>query len=182
LTQLSNNGAGRKKGKAVNVAFLGMVLALAMLASYVERVAPSPVPAVPGIKLGLANIVPLFLMYTKSNRAAFGLNILRCLLSGLLFTGVWGMLYALSGAIVSFAAMAAIKRARVFGIVGVSVMGGVCHNAGQLALAALTVRDTRLFYYLPVLIISGVAAGVLVGYLAGIMIRRIPPPVSTVGE
>ncbi|MDR1589754.1 MAG: Gx transporter family protein [Oscillospiraceae bacterium] len=160
------------------MAFFGVFLALAMLVSYVERVAPSPVPAVPGIKLGLANIAPLFLMYTKGDRAAFGLNVLRCLLSGLLFTGVWGMLYALSGAVVSYGAMAAFRRARVFGVVGVSVIGGVCHNAGQLALAAATVRTARLFYYLPVLIISGVAAGVLVGYLAGLLIRRIGPSFS----
>ncbi|MDR2357908.1 MAG: Gx transporter family protein [Oscillospiraceae bacterium] len=175
---MSGDGGGRKKrdGSAARTAFLGMFLALSILASYVERVVPSPVPAVPGIKLGLANIAPLFLMYTRSNRAAFGLNVLRCLLSGLLFTGVWGTLYALSGAIVSFGAMAALKRARAFGIVGVSALGGVCHNAGQLSLAALAVRDARLFYYLPVLIISGVAAGVFVGWVAGVMIRRIPSP------
>jgi heptaprenyl diphosphate synthase len=152
---------------------MGLSLALATLAGYVGRVLPSPVPAVPGIKLGIANIVPLFLMYRASGRAAFGLNVLRCLLSGLLFTGVWGMLYALSGAIVSFGAMAAAKRARVFGVIGVSVAGGVCHNVGQIALAALIVSDARLFLYLPVLIVSGVAAGIAVGYLAGAMIRRV---------
>jgi heptaprenyl diphosphate synthase len=152
---------------------MGLSLALATVAGYVERVLPSPVPAVPGIKLGVANIVPLFLMYRASGRAAFGLNVLRCILSGLLFAGVWGMLYALSGAIVSFGAMATAKRARVFGVIGVSVAGGACHNVGQIALAALIVSDARLFLYLPVLIVSGIAAGVIVGYLAGAMIRRV---------
>jgi heptaprenyl diphosphate synthase len=152
---------------------MGLALALATLAGYVERVLPSPVPAVAGIKLGIANIVPLFLMYRAGGRAAFGLNVLRCLLSGLLFTGVWGMLYALAGAMVSFGAMAAAKRARVFGVIGVSVAGGVCHNAGQITLAALTVGDARLFLYMPVLIVSGIAAGAIVGYLAGAMMRAV---------
>lgn len=100
-------------GATRHVAFMGLSLVLATLVVYVERVLPSPVPAVPGIKLGVANIVPLFLMYRAGGRASFGLNVLRCLLSGLLFTGAWGMLYALSGAIVSFGAMAAAKRAHI---------------------------------------------------------------------
>ncbi|MDR2664968.1 MAG: Gx transporter family protein, partial [Oscillospiraceae bacterium] len=130
---MSGRAAGG--GSARRVALLGLSLALGVLAGYVERALPSPVPAVPGIKLGIANIVPLYLMYRAGWRAALGMNVLRCLLAGLLFTGAWGTLYALSGAAASFVAMAAAKRARVFGVIGVSVAGGAAHNLGQLAVA-----------------------------------------------
>jgi heptaprenyl diphosphate synthase len=161
------------EGKAGRMAFLGVFLALAMLAGYVERLAPPPVPAIPGIKLGFANAAPLFLMHRVGNRPAFGVNVARCVLTGLLFTGLWGMAYALAGALASFACMAALRRARIFGLVGVSAAGGVCHNAGQLTVAALAVGNARLFYYTPVLIISGLAAGILVGWIAGTLLRRL---------
>jgi heptaprenyl diphosphate synthase len=169
---------GAKRGSpARRAALMGVLLTLSLAASYAERAVPSPVPAVPGIKLGLANIVPLFILYTRGERAALGVNALRCVLAGLLFSGVWGALYALSGAAVSFAAMAPLRRARVFGVAGVSAAGGVCHNIGQLALAALVTRDARLWVYTPVIVVSGVAAGLIVGYLAGILIRRLGPAV-----
>jgi heptaprenyl diphosphate synthase len=162
-----------RSSPARRAAFYGVFLTLGVLAGYVERTLPSPIPALPGVKLGLANIIPLFLMYVRSDRAAFILNILRCLLSGLLFTGVSGTLYALAGASLAFAAMALAKRVRIFGLIGVSAAGGVFHNVGQLLVAALVVGQPLLFYYLPELVVFGVAAGSFTGYIAGLVIRRI---------
>ena len=155
------------------IAFLGIFLTFAVAAGYFERLIPAVIPAVPGIKLGLPNIVVIILMYTKDYKTAFILNILRVMISGLLFTGLWGTVYGLSGALLSFAVMAGLKKTRLFGTAGISAAGGVFHNLGQICLAALIIDNIKLFYYFPVLIISGVITGVVIGYLAGIMINRL---------
>ena len=155
------------------ITFLGMILVFAMMVSYIERLIPPLIPTLPGIKLGLANIVVLILMYLRGYKTALCLNVLRVLLTGLLFTGVWGTVYAMAGALLSFAAMSAFKASRCFGVVGVSVIGGACHNLGQICVAVLVMDSVKLFYYFPVLLISGVITGALIGYLAGIVINRL---------
>jgi len=155
------------------IAFLGLLLTFALAAGYFERLVPSVIPAVPGIKLGLPNIAVIILMYIKDYKTAFILNILRVIISGVLFTGIWGMVYGLSGALVSFIVMAGLKKTKMFGVVGISAAGGVFHNLGQICLAAVLVNNIKLFYYFPVLIISGVLTGIIVGYLAGIIINRL---------
>jgi heptaprenyl diphosphate synthase len=155
------------------VAFLGILMTFALAAGYLERLIPIAVIAVPGIRLGLPNLAVIILMYIKDYKTAFILNILRVVIMGLLFTGVWGMVYGLSGALLSFAVMAALKKTGKFGTAGVSAAGGVFHNLGQICLAALLVSNIKLFYYFPVLIISGATAGVVIGYLAGLMINRL---------
>ena len=152
---------------------LAMLLVLALAASYAERLVPSPLPMLPGIKLGLANAVVLVVLYTHNTRTALVLSVLRVTLAGLLFTGVWGMLYALSGAVLSFAVMAGLKQMRLFGVIGVSAAGGAVHNFGQLVFAALVMRTSGLFAYLPLLIIAGTLAGVLVGVVAGLCVLRL---------
>ena len=127
----------------------------------------------PGIKLGLPNIAVIILMYIKDYKTAFILNILRVIIMGLLFTGMWGMVYGLSGALLSFVIMAGLKKSKQFGTVGISAAGGVFHNLGQICTAALLVNNIKLFYYFPVLIISGVITGIIIGYLAGIIINRL---------
>jgi len=161
------------KLRTKQITFLGMMLVFSMLVSYLERLIPPPIPAVPGIKLGLANIVVLILLYTKGYKTALILNIMRVLLSGLLFTGIWGAAYSMTGALLSFAMMLIFKAFKCFGIVGVSVVGGVCHNFGQICIAVIVTQTTKLFYYLPVLIISGVITGAVIGYVAGILLIRI---------
>ena len=131
------------------------------------------IPAVPGIKLGLPNITVIILMYLKDYKTAFALNILRVILSGLLFAGIWGMVYGLSGAILSFIIMAVLKKSKIFGTAGISAAGGVCHNLGQICVAAILVNNIKMFYYFPVLIIFGVASGIIIGYLAGLLINRL---------
>jgi len=155
------------------IALLGFLLTFAVAAGYFERLVPAVIPAVPGIKLGLPNIAVIILMYIKDHKTAFILNISRVILSGLLFTGIWGMAYGLSGALLSFAVMAGLKKTGKFGTAGVSAAGGVFHNLGQICLAAALVANIKLFYYFPVLIISGAITGIVVGYLAGLLINRL---------
>ena len=149
--------------KGRDVAFLGMMTAVAILATYVERLLPSPVPSVPGIKLGIANVVILTLLYLFNAKKAFLVNITRIVLVGLMFSGVYGMMYALAGGIFSFGAMYLAKRSEKLSIVGVSILGGIFHNVGQILIAMAVLRTKELVYYLPVLLVSGVMTGILVG-------------------
>jgi len=155
------------------IAFLGLLLAFAVAAGYFERLIPASVSAVPGIKLGLPNIAVIILMYIKNNKTAFTVNILRVILTGLLFTGIWGMIYGLSGALLSFIVMAILKKTDKFGAVGISAAGGVFHNLGQIIVAAFVVQNIKMFYYFPVLIIFGTITGIIVGYLAELIINRL---------
>jgi len=159
--------------KTRRIALIGVMLVLALAASYAERVAPSPIPTVPGIKLGLANAVILIVLYLTNVRTALVLNMMRVFMSGLLFSGVWGAAYGLSGALLSFAVMTALQGTRRFGVVGVSIAGGAAHNVGQLMLAVWLVKTPGLAAYLPVLIASGMVAGTLVGVVAGVCVRRL---------
>jgi heptaprenyl diphosphate synthase len=154
------------------IAFFGIFTALAIIAGYIERLVPAPVP-VPGIKLGIANVIILLCLYLYGGRAALGVNLLRVLLSGLLFSGVIGMAYAFAGASCSFLLMVLSKRAKIFGVVGVSVFGGVSHNLAQIFLAAAAVWNLKLLYYVPVLILSGIAAGIVTGVIAWYALARL---------
>ena len=161
------------KTNTKNIAFLGLLLTFAVAAGYFERLIPPAIPAVPGIKLGLPNIAVIILMYIKDYKTAFILNIVRVILSGFLFTGIWGVVYGLSGALLSFIVMAGLKQSKLFGTVGISAAGGVFHNLGQICVAALLVNNIKLFYYFPVLIIFGTITGIIVGYLSGLIINRL---------
>jgi heptaprenyl diphosphate synthase len=160
------------KISAKYIAFLGLFLAFSVAAGYFERMMPPITPALPGLKLGLPNIAVIVLMYARDYKTAFLMNILRVIVSGILFSGIWGMVYGLFGAIFSFAAMAPLKKTNIFGTVGVSAAGGVFHNFGQICAGALIVGP-ELFYYFPVLIIFGTASGTAVGYLSGLVINRL---------
>ena len=153
-------------------AFCGLVLALALIAGYVENLVPVAV-AIPGIKLGAANSVILILLYMVGVKEAFLVNISRVLLSGFLFGSMSSILFSLSGAVLSLFVMTLIKKTDRFSINGVSMAGGVFHNIGQLAMAALVLETTAVCYYLPVLIITGSITGFLIGVLSGEIYKRI---------
>lgn len=111
-------------------------------------------------------------LYKLSAKYAVMLNVIRIVVAGLLFTGVFGMLYSLAGATISLVGMILLKKTDLFSITGVSMAGGFLHNMGQLTIAALLINDIRIFYYLPVLMISGTIAGVAIGVAAELVIRR----------
>ena len=154
------------------VAYYGVFAALAVIIAYIERLIPVPIP-VPGIKLGLANVIVVIILYSFNPRWAISISVLRVVLVSLLFSGVSGALFALSGAILSFIAMYIVKRLKIFGVVGVSVAGGVTHGIAQIGVAALIVQTPGLMFYTPFLIIAGVLTGVLVGYTAGFALQNL---------
>ena len=154
------------------VAFYGVFAALAILMGYVESLFPPPVP-VQGVKLGLANVIVLIALYFMGAKAALGINVIRVVISALLFSGFSGFLYSIAGAGVSFIIMVLPKKIKSSGIIGVSVLGGVAHNIAQIGVAAAVLNTPGLFYYLPVLIISGVVMGVITGIAARYCLNHI---------
>lgn len=162
---------------AKKTAFYGLFLALALVAGYVERLLPINL-GIPGVKLGLANAVTMVLLYTVGIRAAAGISVIRILLTGMLFGNGFAMVYSGAGAACSLGIMLLLKRTNKFSCVGISVAGGVFHNLGQIIVAALVLETQALLYYLPVLILSGLAAGIFIGILSGILIRRIEPVIK----
>ena len=147
------------------IPYYGLFAALAILMGYVEMMFPMPIP-IPGVKLGLANVVVIIMMYFMDVKGAFFISLIRVFLSGLLFAGFAGLLYSLAGAMLSFAVMALLKKTGKFSIIGVSLAGGVFHNVGQVAVAAMVVENVKMAYYLPFLLVSGVVTGIVIGIVA----------------
>lgn len=155
-----------------NTAYLGMYLALALICSYVESLIPFYF-GVPGVKLGLTNIVVVLILYTIGAKEAFGVSVMRILLAGFLFGNPFSIIYSLSGGILSFLVMYLLKHTEKLKVITVSVAGGLAHNIGQLFVAALVVENYHVFYYLPVLLIAGFVTGFLIGILSQEIIFRI---------
>ena len=146
-------------------AYYGLFAALAIMMGYVELLIPLPI-GIPGVKLGLANIIIVILLYFMDARAAVFVSVVRVILSGLMFAGFAGLLYSLSGAILSLIAMIGMHKIDKFSVIGVSIGGGIFHNVGQILVAALVVENAKLFYYLPILMISGIVTGAIIGIVA----------------
>ncbi len=163
--------------KAKKTAFLGLMTAIAMVLSYLEAVLPPLYAAVPGIKLGLPNVVIIFLLYRFSFKEAISVSLVRVLLTSLLFGNVMTLAYSTAGAILSIALMALIKKTDKFSCVGVSIAGGVAHNIGQIAVAVILLNSTLIAYYMLVLLITGTVAGVFIGLMGSVLIRKIPQTV-----
>ena len=145
-------------------AYYGIFAGLAIIMGWVEMMIPIPIP-VPGVKLGLANVIVVMAMYYFGNKTALGISIIRIIISGLLFSGFSGFLYSMAGAILSFTVMVIAKNIFKFNIYSVSILGGICHNIGQIVVASLVVK-TNLSIYMPILIISGIITGALIGIIA----------------
>lgn len=156
-----------------SVALLGICTAIAMVLSYLESLIPLSF-AVPGVKLGLANIAIVFVLYKLGAKEAVLVSALRIIWMAILFGNFLTLAYSAAGAVLSLTAMILLKRSERFSTVGVSVTGGILHNAGQILVAMLVMETAQIVYYLPVLCISGIAAGVAVGIVSAILIKRIP--------
>jgi len=154
-------------------AFCGLMLALALIAGYVESLVPVPIP-IPGIKLGVANSIVLILLYMTDIKSVWTVSISRVVLAGFLFGSMASILYSLSGAVLSLLMMMAIKKKDCFTMTGVSVIGGVSHNIGQLLMACLVLESSAVWYYLPVLLLSGCVTGSIIGILGKEVLKRIP--------
>lgn len=158
--------------KVKRIALYGLCIALALVLSYVEALVPLSF-TVPGVKLGLANIAVIFALYKMSLRDACIISLLRAVLVAVLFGNAFSLAYSLAGAVLSLAVMALLKKTGVFSVTGVSVAGGVAHNVGQIMVAVFVLETGKLVYYLPVLCVSGVAAGVCIGLVSSLIIKRV---------
>ena len=162
------------KNQSKTTAFIGLCAALALLLAYVEVLLPPLFPALPGIKMGLPNIVIVFLLYRKGPGSAVLVSLVRILLSTMLFGNAMALLYSLAGGILSLLIMILLRRLHFLSTVGVSIAGGVFHNLGQILMAMFLLETRQLGYYLAVLIITGTIAGVVVGLCGSLLIRKIP--------
>ena len=151
---------------------LGLTIALAMIMSYIEALVPLSF-AVPGIKMGLANIVIIFVLYKIGTKEAILVSIIRVILVSLLFSNVMAMAYSIAGAVLSLSVMWLLKKTDKFSFVGVSIAGGIMHNVGQIIMAVILLGTEQIALYLPVLIITGTATGVVIGIVSGLVINRI---------
>ena len=152
----------RNQNVAKRVAKLGVFVALSMIFSYVEVLIPFSI-GIPGIKLGLANLVVVVGFFLFQKREVFVISMIRILLMGLLFGNGASLLYSLAGGILSFLVMIVAIKGTKLSIVGISILGGVFHNVGQLLAAALILDNIRIAFYLPVLLVAGLITGMLIG-------------------
>ena len=144
----------------------GMLLALAVILGYVEFLIPINV-GIPGFKPGLANIMTIIILYLFGKRDAFIVGFLRVMIIGILFSGMFSMIYGIAGFICSFIIMCLLKKSGLFGCVGISAAGALAHNMAQLLVAAFVYMGTGIIvYYLPWLILMGLATGILIGVLS----------------
>lgn len=153
-------------------AFMGLLLAFALILSYIETLIPLNV-GIPGIKLGLANLAVLLCLYLFDWKEALLLTTIKALLSGLLFGNLFMIIYSLAGACLSCLTMIVMKKSQWFHVPVVSAAGGVMHNAGQLLVAAFVVKTYGIFYYIPILIIAGLILGLIIGSVASLVLPYI---------
>ncbi len=158
--------------KSQKIARYALLTALAMVLSWLESMVPVTA-AVPGVKLGLTNLVVIFALYRMSLRDAAVISGIRVLLVSMTFGNAYSFAYSLAGATLSLAVMALLKKTGKLSMLGVSVAGGVCHNVGQILVAMAVLETTGLAYYLPVLMVSGVVAGVCIGVVGAVVTKRI---------
>ena len=169
---------GREKErdyKARRVALYGMLIALAFIFSYVESMFPMPVP---GVKVGLANLVNVVGLYTVGVAGTAAVSLVRIVLVGFTFSNVFSMIYSLAGGILSLLVMILAKKTGAFSKVGVSILGGIFHNIGQLTVAAFVTKTAGVFTYFPILLVAGVVTGAVIGLLGGMIVERIAPVVE----
>ena len=159
--------------KTKRIAQIGMFVAVAFVLSYVESLLPISF-GIPGIKIGLSNIVVVLCLYECSLKQTFGIAVIRILLVGLTFGNLSMMVYSLAGGMLSLVVMMVLKLSGRFSVYGVSIAGGVCHNIGQVLIAIVILQQKGLlFYYLPFLLIAGCVAGACIGVVAAVLVKRL---------
>lgn len=151
---------------------ISVLVAVAMILSYIESLIPAFV-AVPGVKMGLSNIATVFALYALGWPYAIGVTVVRVFLSALLFGNFVSLIYSISGAVLALFVMILMKKTNLFSSVGISVMGGVCHNIGQVIAACIVMKNSALMTYVIPLLISGTIAGVVIGIIAGNLVERV---------
>ena len=152
--------------------FDAVFTALALIFSYVETLIPINF-GIPGVKLGLANLVIVIALYKMKLTEVYLLSVVRVLLSGFIFGNYFSIIYSLAGGLLSLTVMALLKKSKGFSVMGISVAGGVFHNVGQLIVAMLVVETFSVGYYFPVLLVAGLITGLVIGIVSAEMLKRI---------
>lgn len=168
MTENKVNSVSQNKITALS----GVFIALAMILSYLENLIPINV-AVPGVKLGLANLVTIVSLFKLGLKSTIVISIGRIVLSGVLFGNVTVIIYSLAGAFLSILVMYIVKKIKIFTVTGVSICGAVAHNLGQIIVAALILENANIMYYMLVLAVIGALAGTAIGILSGIILKNI---------
>lgn len=162
-----------RSGKYIRqITTMGMLVALAMVLGFVETLIPINL-GIPGMKLGLANIVVVIALFLFDIKTAVVVSILRIILIAMTFGNMSMMFYSIAGASLSLLSMVAISKIKSFSLISVSIVGGIMHNVGQIICAAFVVRTNGVFTYLPVLMIAGLVSGALIGIVAGLISVRL---------
>ena len=159
--------------KTKKIAFLGLMASLALVLSYIEFLLPPIYSAIPGIKMGLPNIVIIFALYKFGIKDAAIVSFVRLVSVWLLFGTVMTFAYSLAGAVLSLALMALLKKVDLFSTAGVSVVGGIAHNAGQIAVAMVLLERAEIGYYMIILSVSGTVAGLLIGLASAYLLKHL---------
>lgn len=152
--------------------YLALTVSFALILSFIESRIPAFV-AIPGVKMGLANIAVIFTLYKFGIKEAVAVSVVRVVLVSMLFGSPVSMLYSLAGAALSLTAMCLLKKLTPLGEITVSVTGGVMHNIGQIAMASIMLGTNVVGYYLPFLLLSGTLAGIAVGIASGLLITKV---------
>lgn len=156
----------------MKVAYFGVLTALALIFSYIETMIPIHF-GIPGVKLGFANLIVVIALYKMGIKEAYTLSIVRVILAGFIFGNLFSILYSLAGGLLSLTMMVVLKRTEKFSVFGVSMAGGVFHNIGQLIMAAIVLESLSIAYYFPILLVSGVVTGLLIGLVSNEMLKRL---------
>lgn len=162
-----------KRSSTKVVTQLGLLIALAMICSYIETLVPAFF-VVPGMKLGLTNVVVVIALYRMNSGTAMGINVIRIFLVSMLFGNMFSLIYSLAGGMLSTIIMILLKKTEKFSILAVSVAGGVFHNVGQIFAAMILLGTNQIAWYLVILWFSGIVTGALIGLLASILYHHIP--------
>ena len=169
---MRGNSKSNVRSETRKMTFLALTVSFALILSFVESRIPAFV-AIPGIKVGLANIAVIFTLYKFGIKQAVAVSAVRVLLVSMLFGSPISMIYSLTGAVLSLAVMCLLKKLTPLTEVTVSVAGGVTHNIGQIGAASVMLGTNVVIYYLPFLLLSGTIAGVVVGIASGMLIRKV---------
>ena len=154
------------------IALLGIFSSIGIITGYIESLLVLPV-SIPGVKIGISNCITIILLYLLGPWEALFVLMIRVVLSGALFGSLFSILYSLSGALVSYIIMRILYKCDKLSVYGVSAIGGVFHNIGQLLMAVILVSSIDILYYLPILILAGLIAGVIVGLVSAFVMKRI---------
>ncbi|MBQ6815798.1 MAG: Gx transporter family protein [Clostridia bacterium] len=155
------------------ITLLGVFTATALILSYIEALIPPIFAALPMVKIGLPNIVIIFVLYKLGFKSALSVSVTRVLMNGLLFGNAVAVIYSLAGALLSLVLMALIKKINAFSVVAVSVLGAVAHNLGQVAAAVIIMQTAAIFGLVPALSIAATLSGIIIGLVSATTIKLL---------